>query len=530
MNKLYNYLLLACLLLSSSAVVSAQEAEFVKLSKEHILNEDGSQEFRCNKELKLFTHTAMNSTYGETFIVYNPDFQELKIHTCYTKQKDGTIIKAPENAFVEVLPRFATDAPAYNHLKEMVVVHTGLDLGCTIYLDYSILTKAGYYSALDIDELIQETSPIRNYQITISVPENIQLNSLLYGSAGKATEQSVNGKKAYSWKLSNIPAASRKAFLPQNKENIPRLTANTFTDSKASFSRIEKLASTSVSLESETFAQFLTEKSNSTQEKLDIIHKYIVNNISTTAIPLQYAGYNFRSADEVIRSAYGTVMEKANLLNKMLNAAGIPSEIAISYPATIKSTINGLAAIKQIAVKTAIDGKEIYLSATSITPIKPEFRGDLDNYFTLTGETLKTEKKPAIYNESKDIQLDATLAKNGYLVYTLPPSNGIDKWGMSSLNSKREDLFETPSEIQEQITYTITIPEGAKLISSTAPISISTSFGKLSRTIKSNGNKIEVICSIELNKQQYSSKEYQEIRKLIVEWNSNQFKQLVFNI
>lgn len=119
-------------------MLSAQEAEFVKLSKYYTLHEDGSQEFRCAKELTLFTHTAMNSTYGETFIVYNPDFQKLKIHTCYTKQKDGTIIQAPENAFVEVLPRFAADAPAFNQLKEMVVVHTGLDIGSTIYLDYSI--------------------------------------------------------------------------------------------------------------------------------------------------------------------------------------------------------------------------------------------------------------------------------------------------------------------------------------------------------------------------------------------------------
>ena len=75
---------------------------------------------------------SMNSTYGESFIVYNPDFQTLKIHSSYTRQKDGTIVKTPDNAFVEVLPRFAADAPAYNQLKEMVVVHTGLELGATI--------------------------------------------------------------------------------------------------------------------------------------------------------------------------------------------------------------------------------------------------------------------------------------------------------------------------------------------------------------------------------------------------------------
>ena len=71
----------------------ASEAEYKKLAKTWTLNADGSQEFRYDMELTLFTHTAMNGTYGESFIVYNPQYQELKINSSYTKQKDGTIIK-----------------------------------------------------------------------------------------------------------------------------------------------------------------------------------------------------------------------------------------------------------------------------------------------------------------------------------------------------------------------------------------------------------------------------------------------------
>lgn len=51
---------------------------------------------RVYKELTLFTHAAMNGLYGESFIVYNPAYQELKIHESYTRQKDGKIVKTPE--------------------------------------------------------------------------------------------------------------------------------------------------------------------------------------------------------------------------------------------------------------------------------------------------------------------------------------------------------------------------------------------------------------------------------------------------
>ena len=103
----------------------------------------------------------MNGLYGESFIVYNPAYQELKIHESYTRQKDGKIVKTPENAFVEVLPAAAADAPAYNGLKEMVVVHTGLELGATICLDYSVITRPGYLPGLDVYVPIEELSPVK---------------------------------------------------------------------------------------------------------------------------------------------------------------------------------------------------------------------------------------------------------------------------------------------------------------------------------------------------------------------------------
>ena len=74
------------LLLAVLPARAASEAEFRKLSKTYTLRADGSQEMRVQKELTLFTHAAMNGLYGETFIVYNPDFQKLEIHASYTRQ------------------------------------------------------------------------------------------------------------------------------------------------------------------------------------------------------------------------------------------------------------------------------------------------------------------------------------------------------------------------------------------------------------------------------------------------------------
>lgn len=528
-NKtIYSYFLILFLLCSPAGILGAQEAEFVRLNKQYTLHADGSQEFRCDKELKLFTHTAMNSTYGETFVVYNPEFQELKIHSCYTKQSDGTIIQTPANAFVEVLPRFAADAPAYNHLKEMVIVHTGLDLGSTIYLDYSILTKPGYYPELDIDELLQESSPVSRYTLSVSLPESKTLNYIFYAYEKAPIIKSENRMKTYMWEVNRIPASPRMPFLPQNNENKPRLVANTYADGAAASALLKKQSDEAVSLESETYAQFITESAASIEEKINLVHNHVVNNISTVQIPLPYTGFRFRSPDQVIRTAYGTEMEKTNLLCRMLQAIDVPAEVVLRYPATLASTVLGLAPVKQTVVKISVDGKTKYLSATSEREVKPEWRGSTDSFLTWTGAKLAIEAQPAVYNDKREINIDASQAQNGYFVYQLPATKGIDKWNMRSLNSRRSELLELPSAIQDKISYTLTLPEGVTLLTAVQPIEIDTPQGKVCRTIRITGNQIEVVRSIELYKQQYTPQEYNNVRKLIAEWNSENNRQLLF--
>ena len=149
MKNTYYYIVTLVMLILALPMKAASEAEFGKLSKTYTL------------------HAAMNRVYGESFIIYNPEFQTLKIHDSYTRQKDGTIVKTPENAFVEVLPSAAADAPAYNSLKEMVIVHTGLELGATIYLDYSVVTRPGYLPELGVCEQVEELSSIREYVVSL---------------------------------------------------------------------------------------------------------------------------------------------------------------------------------------------------------------------------------------------------------------------------------------------------------------------------------------------------------------------------
>ena len=97
------------------------DAVFEDVTHEYVLHEDGSTSYAYEHHLRILTSFAYNRAYGESFIVYNPKWQTLTVTSAETKMADGTLVKAPFNAFNEVLPGFAANAAPYLGLKEMVV-------------------------------------------------------------------------------------------------------------------------------------------------------------------------------------------------------------------------------------------------------------------------------------------------------------------------------------------------------------------------------------------------------------------------
>ena len=90
MNRRSFYILLSVIFFIVAATAQEYEATYHLISRSYTLNEDGSMDYRYRKELQLFT-TASFDKYGETFIVYNPEYQTLTINEAYTVRKDGSI-------------------------------------------------------------------------------------------------------------------------------------------------------------------------------------------------------------------------------------------------------------------------------------------------------------------------------------------------------------------------------------------------------------------------------------------------------
>jgi len=352
-------------------LVNAQEfksdAVFEKITKEYTLHGDGSIEYHYYKKLKLNSHYSMNRLYGETFIVYNPNNEALKINMAETTQLDGNIVKSPENAFNEVLPRAANNAPYYNHLREMVVTHTGLEVGATIELDYTLTSHADYYPGLMGNELITESSPITEEEIIIRIPKGMELNYKVFNIRTGPQIIESDESRIYVFKFTGIEENSHEYNQPKQNTHLPRLIFSTLNQESA----IKYLAD-QTAFEFKCNQQMQSAINKIKQENQDdlsvilAIQKLVTDNINTYSVSSEYNGFKLREPIKVWQSNGGNQIEKTVLLVSLLREAGIHAEAVAVIPTKFSDkSIGCISAFHDFLVQVNPKEKEqMYISAT----------------------------------------------------------------------------------------------------------------------------------------------------------------------
>jgi len=335
---------IAIVLIASSCQKKATEeqndAVFKSIKKVYELNTDGSINYHYQHELKYITHYSFNRLYGESFIIYNPDYQEIKFNKVETTMADGKVVKAPENAFNEVLPRFAAGAPAFNHLREMVVTHTGLELGCTVNFDYEVRSGAGYLPFLNENIILQEDVPVENLEIIVKVPEGTELNFNILNINAQVKESTNDGYTQYAWNFKNLENKIREPNQPQNQTHLPRLMLSTVNIDEA----LQHVSNNQSPL-TDNMKQKVTQKISGKKKEIHMIRalqKLVGDEINNFNIPIGYARYTTRSLEDVWQSNGATAIEKSILFNKMLNYSGIESRLIYAIPSEFYDEKTGI--------------------------------------------------------------------------------------------------------------------------------------------------------------------------------------------
>lgn len=523
MKKIFLTIALLCCL---APVASAQpsEATYNYLHKTYTLAEDGSVELRVRSSLTYNTQSSFFSMFGETFIEYNPEYQTLTINESYTRQVDGSITKSPDNAFNEVLPRSAADAPAYNHLREMVVTHVGMERGATAFLDYTISTSAEMLGGeLDFTEVIsQYACDIRKGSVTVILPKGKTLRAAVVDANGKSRVQTISGK--YTWNFANVKPFFREQYAPAQQGKV-RIYATTLPSEESVAERVYYGTRDIVRLSSERMAG-----KDSFEEKVAAIGGYVGKMVA--CVPINPALNGFRHAQErsVDERCYGTVLDKAFLLNKLLAGECLESEVVLIYPSDCP--LRNLSGYVDVAVKVSGDGSTKWLNCNG-GEFMPSSKADRYTMLsTLSGGDASVEHVSDVAHDSYEVSVEGSkvtitaedgTSRNvsvslsdgptGLRKVVLPSNNPVTR--LAGLNVNRTEPFELYNTICRSESFTVKVADG-EFVTKSRSERVRNSLGEASWSVVVDGDTATVTCRLEVNRSVVWPSEWSQLRALLV--------------
>jgi hypothetical protein len=407
MKKIISLLFFSAFCLLNSDFVFAQDenydAVYLQLKKEYTLNPDGSMDYRYMKKQKLQTYRSFHNLYGETFIIYNPDFQSLKVNEVYTIMADGKKNPSPANAFNEVLPGFAANAPAYNNLREMVITHAGTERNAILNLDYMLHSKKGFYSCLMGNELLCEVEPVKELTFIIRVPSESKLNYSILNSTAIPVITKEGDLQVYTWKFTNIPAISTEDFQKGGNDLYPKIIFSTAKDRSYIYKEFQKQDAFSYNLNTD-MKNAVSVVSTENKEKTDILLKLqdkVINEFRLYPIPIKNTRFTCRTPQETWNSNGGTTIEKAVLLTALLKEAGIEANpVFMIRNSLYDESIGSMMDIEDILVKADLPGSgPVYLSVTTLNPQNLFYCFPERVFVELRQGNILVEKSPSLKNK-----------------------------------------------------------------------------------------------------------------------------------
>ena len=365
-KTLFISILVTIMAFSCFAQTKKDHARYDKISREYVINDDGSLDYTYKMDLKLLSRRSWNDDFGETFIIYNPEFQTVKVNEGYTQRADGTKVYLPDNAITNSLPFSCTDCERYNGIKEMVISHTALEMNCIIHLDYTIHSDAAFIKEFMENIDFVQYCPVTEYTVTVKTPKNITLKNRMLNLRLAPTTGTEGDRNVYTWRLTNVMQSSNESYMPSDMV-YPELILSTFNDmSHAYFAFVNQTAFRDYNLpeSSETIAS-ITNKDKKPYDNIIAIRNYVADAIHLNNLNPKYTDYQASSASTTWKSACGTELDKAILLTAMLRNAGYEAiPVALIKERYHSDEIACLDLISHYAVRTRIDGTDFYLSPT----------------------------------------------------------------------------------------------------------------------------------------------------------------------
>lgn len=438
--KLINIALL--LFISIGLTAQESDATYHKIYKTYTLNEDGSYVYEYSHQLKYNSYLSFHRLYGETFVVYNPEYQKVEVLECKTTMANGKEVVAPENAFNEVLPSYAAASGAYNHLRELVITHTGLEVGAVVDLKYQIKSEKSPMNIFAGQESLIQSSPIDELIITFNVP--ISRTISFAGNVGERIINENDQIKTYVFMYKNIPASSKYNSLVSDE--VQKLL---FNEGKS----LQHQA-TEVMKDKKVLNLDLQYKNANSLNLKEILatHYEVVKYVKSVFVPYALQHFPIPSEEVIEQRNSGTPIEKVLLLRKKLLDKNIAATLAFSIPVELYDPLTtSFESISDFYVMVPHENGDPILLPSSRVPKTNELYTQYQKVFLAldeNGDLVRLMPNTTNYAETKmNLSIDINDPK---ITYEANVAGVFSMWPQSKF--KTSQLFTSVKEVINEAT------------------------------------------------------------------------------
>ena len=331
---------------------------------------DGCLVRHIHRIIWINTNVGMRR-YGDHRIPYDDAHCTLKVVTVRTWRDDQWWETGP-TGIVNTLPRALNHAYDYTNMREMMLLHNGIEGPCILEIAYSIEDREPFRRGAEGLWTFARDEPAVQSWFTLGLPTGQPLHvSVSEGvpEAEKKTDRE-RGLDVYSWKMGPINAIPR----PRTDDpaaHVPHIAWSTW-DSWEDYGDYLGRVFTSAMTIDEPLGKCLDslmEDARTDGEKADLIAGFIDDRTSFVRYPERYWRSNPREAARTYATAYGHRLDRAVLASALFREAGLradPVFLGRGYDA-VDEGIPTLARMAGISVAVSGENLEAYYEPSSST-------------------------------------------------------------------------------------------------------------------------------------------------------------------
>ncbi len=547
MNKRYFLVILAvCMMAAAFAKAPEKDAVYKLVSKSYTLNTDGSTEFRKRTELQIFTRMTFDH-FGETFITYNPDFQELIINEAYTIRKDGSKVETPRNAFNPMLPEGCTKCERLNGIRTMVVTHTALEYDAVIVLDYTIRSKNFFFQELLEKVDLQEEVPVEKYVLSVTTPDYKPAKFVLNGKLSYTeSENSNKNMKTTTMTFADLSALPTDEYLfPGEYKAVTFYTMDEphhIVGKIAQQNAMQKFSNQKIT----DFFRSRVKEDMTDMDKVLSVRDYIHDNIQTNHLDARVLNYMFASPQQVWESNCALPIEKNILLAGVLQSLGYDAQF-VFLTETLTKDPTSMVYVKVGEIYYYISANEVEDLSLYVLHPKASFIGLDDQQWAQGKIDIKVDvvadiiidkgnlSNPQVEVKRKNVESPLTetlrpqeieVAKasvsqinNKYYELTIDDGNyGTQVRSVNIHNDRQYDVC-TDGAV-EKYAYTVKLPANVRVLTKPVHKEITVEKAKLLIDVQINGQTVSITRQLNLPFDWVTAKSAKAFKAMMGEWEA----------